>query len=225
MTAVLQKKKKSPVWQKMKIKVRYGMIWQVIRKQILRMGIEISPYYLFQEGVEESALPAIKGLEPDYITGIFLPEDMGLMENNGSGYSPEDFLAFLKAGQKCIGIKHKGKVAAFMWINFSELKYKSLQMHLKTNEAYLWNMFTQEDYRGKNLAPYLRYKSYEMLHEMGRDTLYSISEYYNTPAIKFKRKLNARILKLSLYIRLFKKFEWNFTLKSFNHDLLYRQRN
>jgi len=215
MTAALQKNNKRSVMQKVRIKVRYGMIVQVIRKQILRLGIEISPFYLFREGVEDSTIPAFKGLEPDYISGIFLPEDMGLMENNGSGYSPEDFLAFFKEGQKCIGIKHKGKVAAFMWINFSELKYKSFQMQLKSNEAYLWNMFTQEDYRGKNLAPYLRYKSYEMLHEMGKDTLYSISEYFNTPAIKFKRKLNARILKLSLYIRLFKKFEWNFTLKSF----------
>jgi hypothetical protein len=154
-------------------------------------------------------------LEQDWTSGIFLPEDMKLMENNGSGYSPEDFLAFIKEGQQCIGIKYKGKVAAFMWINFRELNYKSLHMKLKSNEAYLWNMYTMEAYRGKNLAPYLRYKSYELLHAMGKDTLYSISEYFNTPAIKFKKKLNARIMKIALYIRLFNKVEWNITIRSY----------
>jgi len=215
MTTGQKRKNKSTYLQKVLIKVRYGMVRQVLRKQILRIGIEISPYYLFIEGIENSVIPAITGLESDFSAGILLTEDMGLMENNGSGFSPEEFLDFLKAGQKCIGIKHKGEIAAFMWINFSELKYKLLCMQLKSNEAYLWNMFTLEPYRGKNLAPYLRYKSYEILHEMGRDTLYSISEYFNAPAIKFKKKLNARILKLALYINLFKKFERNFTLKSY----------
>jgi len=197
------------------IKVRYGMVVQVLKRRIIRMGIEISPYYLFREGMENSAIPAIKGLESDYSFGTLLSADMERMENNGSGLTPENFLDFFKAGQKCIGIKHEGKVAAFMWINFSELKHKAFLLQLKCNEAYLLNMFTMEAYRGKNLAPYLRYKSYELLHEMGRDTLYSISEYFNTPAIKFKRKLNARILKLSLYIRIFKKFERDFTLKTY----------
>jgi hypothetical protein len=215
MTTALKKNNKSPFWQKVRIKVRYGMIVNVIRRQILRIGIEISPYYLFIEGAEKSAVPVIKGLESDYSAGIFLQEDMKCMENNGTGYSSEDFLDFLRAGQKCIGIKHKGEIAAFMWINFSELKYKSFRMQLKSNEVYLWNMYTMDAFRGKNLAPYLRYKSYETLHEMGKDIFYSISEYFNTPAIKFKLKLNARILKLSLYIRLFKKFERNFTLKSY----------
>jgi hypothetical protein len=44
-----------------------------------------------------------------------------------------------------------------MWINFNELSYKSTIIHLKSNEAYLWYMYTVKPYRGKNLAPYLRY--------------------------------------------------------------------
>ena len=70
-------------------------------------------------------------------------------------------------------------------------------------------------YRGKNLAPYLRYKSYEMLKEMGRDKLYSISEYFNSPAVKFKQKLNAKKLKIILFINLFNKFSRCFTVKTY----------
>jgi ribosomal protein S18 acetylase RimI-like enzyme len=215
MNAAPKKKSISRFWQKVLIKVRYGMVIQVIKRRIIRIGIEISPYYLFLEGAEVTNIPAIKDLESDCSIEIFLPEDMALMKDNDSGFSYQDFLNFLEDGQKCIGIKHKGKVAAFMWINFNDLKYKSFHMQLKSNEAYLWSMFTMEEYRGKNLAPFLRYKSYEILHEMGKDTLYSVSEYFNTPAIRFKQKLNARILNLLLYIRFFKMFERNFTLRSY----------
>jgi hypothetical protein len=208
-------KNKSSFLQKAYNKVRYGLIMHMIRRRILRIGIDISLYYIYREINEASAIPVIKELDPDYSYGILLPEDLLGLENNGSGFSPEELMNYLKAGQKCFGIKFKGEVAAFMWANFDEMKYKSILMQLKSNEAYLWNMFTLEPYRGKNLAPYLRYKSYETLRDMGRDTLYSISEYFNTPAVKFKRKLNARVLKLMLYIRLFKKFERNFTLKSY----------
>jgi hypothetical protein len=58
MIPALQEKNKISFWQKVRIKVRYGMSGQVIRKQIQRTGIEISPYYLFLEGEGNSAVPA-----------------------------------------------------------------------------------------------------------------------------------------------------------------------
>jgi ribosomal protein S18 acetylase RimI-like enzyme len=97
---------------------------------------------------------------------------------------------------------------------FQELRYKATLINLKNNEAYLWNMYTKESYRGRNLAPYLRYKSYEMLKEMGRDVIYSISDSFNTPAIKFKEKLNAEEVKHILYVKLFKCKARGFVLKS-----------
>jgi hypothetical protein len=76
-------------------------------------------------------------------------------------------------------------------------------------------MYTRDSYRGKNLAPYLRYKSYEMLKQIGRDKLYSVSDYFNSPAVKFKKKLNTKKIKLILFIQLFNKLHWTFTLKSY----------
>ena len=109
---------------------------------------------------------------------------------NYAGFSESKLLALLDAGEKCIGLKHKDEIACFMWMNFTEFSYKSTIVHLKSNEAYLWFMYTMESYRGKNLAPYLRYKSYKILEEMGRNRLYSISDYFNSPAVRFKKKLN-----------------------------------
>jgi hypothetical protein len=72
-----------------------------------------------------------------------------------------------------------------------------------------------ESRRGNNLAPYLVYKSYEILQAMGRDKIYSVTEYFNTSAIKYKRKLKIKRLELILFIRLFKKYHWSIKLKSY----------
>jgi hypothetical protein len=215
MTLGSHKKAEVTLLQKVLIKFRYGMVLQVIKNRMTRIGIEFTPYYWFQEGIHGTSIPDVKGIISDYSVEFLAPADMKLIGTNTSGYSEGKLLALLKAGEKCLGIKYKDEIAAYMWINLNEFEYKSTLTHFKSNEAYLWNMFTMESYRGKNLAPYLRYKSYEILHEMGRDKLYSISEYFNSPAIKFKQKLNAKILKLMLYIRLFKKFQWNLTLKTY----------
>jgi len=192
------------------------MTLQAISSLLARIGIEITPYYLFQEGINVTEIPEIKGTAADYLCELLKPEDIKIIgAANFFGFSEEKLLAFLNSGGKCIGIKHKGEIAAFMWIEFVELNYKSTLIHLKPNEAYLWFMFTMESHRGKNLAPFLRNKSYEILKDMGRDKLYSISNYFNSPAVKFKKKLNAKELKLILSIQLFKKIHWNFTLKSY----------
>jgi len=50
---------------------------------------------------------------------------------------------------------------------------------------------------------------------MGKDTCYSITEYFNTSSLKFKNKLNVKPVKLCLYINLFSKFRRNWTFKKY----------
>lgn len=204
------------VLKKIQIKFRYGMALQAISSILSRIGIEITPYYLFQEGINITEIPEIRGEVTDYSFELLGPEDMKIIGAiNFVRFSEIKLLSLLNAGEKCIAIKHKDEIAAFMWINFTEFNYKSTAVRLKNNEAYLYFMNTMESYKGKNIAPYLRYKSYEILNEMGRDKLYSISDYFNSPAVKFKAKLNSKKLKLIIDIQIFKKLHWNFTLKSY----------
>lgn len=217
MSSIEAKKSRVSLLKKIKSKVRYGLTLQSIRLKLIRIGIDISPYYWFQEGVNITKIPEIQGITADYSFESLGPEDMKIIETLDKGWSRsnERIIALSENREKCLGIKYNGEIAAFMWINFVEFKYKSTVMPLKSNEAYLTDMYTVEAYRGKNLAPFLRYKSYEMLKEMGCDVLYSISICFNSPAVKFKEKLNARKLKIILYIQLFKKFHLSFTLKSY----------
>jgi hypothetical protein len=201
--------------QKIGIKIRYGMVLQVIKNRIGRLGIDIVPYIFFQEGTVEVKMPEIKGSVSDYQFEFLGQTDMKTISESNSGFMEEEYLGFLADGGICLGMKLGNQIAAFMWINIKERGFKETIIPLKSDEAYLWNMYTMESFRGINLAPYLRYKSYELLKGMGRDKLYSISEYFNTPAIKFKLKLNAKRLRLGLYIKLFKKYHWDITLRSY----------
>jgi hypothetical protein len=159
-------------------------------------------------------IPEIRG-NPDEFSFEYLgTDDMNVGANHG-GLSVEKAIALLVTGQKCIGLRHRGEIAAYMWINLNEIDFASMKIPLKANEAYLWEMRTIGAYRGKNLAPYLRYKSYEILKDIGRNVLYSISVAFNKPTKKYKRKLNAKKLKFFLYIELFHKYRWNFLLWSF----------
>ena len=215
MNSKSQKKNKISLIKKIWGKVRYGLTLQGIRYVLIKIGIEFSPYYLFQEGINVTEMPEIKGMDTDYSCELLKPEDMKVIGAiNYAGFSEEKLLAFLKAGEQCFGIKHNNEIVAFMWMNYNELNYKSTVIHLKENEAYLWFMYTRDSYRGKNLAPYLRYKSYEMLKQIGRDKLYSVSDYFNSPAVKFKKKLNAQKLKLILFVQLFGKIRHTYLLKS-----------
>jgi hypothetical protein len=86
---------------------------------------------------------------------------------------------------------------------------------LKPTESYLNSIYTFEAYRGKNLAPYLRYHSYKLLEEKGITTYLSVSEYFNKSTIRFKKKLNSKPAKLYLSLVLFKRWTMNFTMKDY----------
>jgi hypothetical protein len=80
-----------------------------------------------------------------------------------------------------------------------------------------WTFWTPADipYRGKGIAPYIRYLGYKELERLGRTRLYSISIYFNTPAVNFKKKLGAEFLELRLRVRLFRKWERDVRVKKY----------
>jgi len=186
---------------------------------LIKCGLEITPYYIFLEGCNLTNPPEIKSNPGDYSVKLLRSEDMKILSEIDPGFSESDLINQLDNGQKCIGVKYKGDIIAYMWMNFYRLNYKATDIKLSYNEAYLWNMYTMESHRGKNIAPFIRYKSYELLKEMGKNVIYSISDSFNSPAIKFKKKLNAEKIKLILYIKFFRNKGRSYTLKKYKNNL------
>jgi len=203
-------------WQWFLNIVRNGLFWYGVHNRLARIGIMINPYYWELENTGTITSPKIKGNTEEFIVDYLSLEEIEALISRIKGIRNDEFIEGIKRGQKCIGLRHKGEIAAYMCIDFKSFEYNKREFQLKSNEAYLLNMYTFEKFRGRNLAPYLRFKSYELLQKANRDTIYSITVYFNKSSLRFKKKLGVKHLKLYLYIGLFKKINWNFRLRTFD---------
>jgi Acetyltransferase (GNAT) family len=197
-------------------KARYGLLIQEFLDRLQRLGLRFEPYYLEREGLFEGEIPSLETGFEEYQPGFLSPEEAravsGLEERK---IEDEKVLEWLKTGLKCFGVRYKGEVVSYVWCNFRECHYYLNPFPLKENEAYLFNSYTIRAHRGKNIAPYTRYRLYKELARTGRTNLYSITTYFNTSSRRFKEKLNARPAGLYFYVGLFKKWGRNFQIAKF----------
>jgi hypothetical protein len=178
--------------------------------------LDIEPYYWFLEVKNGCKEPTIKEDSNDYKIDFVSIEEIKRMDNRMGldGKAMEE--AMLK-GQLCIGLRHKDAIASLLSVELNDFVHKHRPFKLEAHAAYLLNVYTFRSYRGKNLAPYLKYHSFKLLEKHEVDKLYSINSYFNTSSLKMKKKMGARKLKLYLYVGLFKKRHWNFLLREYTH--------
>jgi hypothetical protein len=215
MSELKDRKKKSSFFRRLFDKIRYGLILQVIRNQLAKIGIEITPYYWIQEGVNPAPVPEISGSFSDYTVEILKEEDMAKIEESSRGYTAAVLISRLREGNVCMGLKHNDDIATFFWAYLDRCRFVPVNIPLAKDEVYLADMYTMENYRGRNLATRLRYMGYDILRKMGREKIYSVTEYFNSSAMKYKQKLNPKPIRLVLYICLFRKFKRSFVLKTY----------
>lgn len=197
--------------------LKYGLTAETFLRQLIRVGLEISCYYVFKEGLSDPRPPSLRG-ETGFHEMTFLEIDdmrhIACIDDRRD--SESDFRERLDRGDRCLALKIDGMIAGFTWCRFDLFAYPpNLGFKLQGNEAYLYDMYILKAYRGSDLAPALRYRCYEELQKMGRDVLFSFSDKFNTPAIRFKSKLGARITSLRLYMNFGKRYQWNWNLRNY----------
>ncbi|MBT8375505.1 MAG: hypothetical protein KJO22_01425 [Bacteroidia bacterium] len=179
-----------------------------------KIGLDFMPYY-WEIGSIDISPPQIRDDESKYQFSVFGEKEIVVIKKTIIGIAHKDLMNDLKSGDTCLGIKHEGKICIYTFIKHKTFSIRGRTFKLSPSEGYVHNTYTFEAYRGKNLAPYLRYKSYDYLRGKGIDTYYSISEYFNKPTLKYKKKLKVKPLKLYLSVVLFKRQSFNFTLKTY----------
>ena len=216
------------VIEKVRQKYRDGQLTETIVRRVkwvlrrrLQQVLKITPFYLHKEGIFRDDWQSIANDFDQYEINFLSYEDMKEIAalSRDDWASEEKLLARLKNGHKCFGAKYQGKIAAFTWSHFERCGAPEYRFPLKRNEAYLWDAFTLPSFRGKGIAPYLRLKFYKELQKLGCDTFYSITFCSNKPAVRFKEKLNAKILMLAIHIRLLEKWSWSWKIKNYRYDM------
>jgi len=179
--------------------------------------VKVVPYYLFREFLTDEAELNLKPDLDRWEISVLEPPDMKEISANPEVPESEDILLDrLADGFLCLGLKHNGAIAAYTWSDFNKCSYeKILSFPLKEDEACLFDMRTLKSYRGKNIAPYLRYQLYKYLVQIGRTKFYSITIMSNTSSYLFKIKLKAKPYKLYLGMKFLNKYTFNICLKDY----------
>jgi GNAT superfamily N-acetyltransferase len=212
MTAVKQSFAKR-IWTK----IRYRLLMQEILDRLAGMGIRIQPYYLVLEGIFDGAIAHRETGFEEYKGGFLRPDEMKRISSIAERpVSEEELVKRIEAGQICFTIQCREQIVAYTWCNLAEYPWRGGRIPLKVNEAYLYDAYTLKAFRGRGIAPYMRYQCYKELAKLGRTRLYSITAFFNASSMKFKAKLNARPLELNLRVGLSKRWGFNLRLKKFD---------
>lgn len=211
-----RKVKESPCPTNKNLAVRFMYFFlyaMVVLIDSLRI-VYFRPFYLVEESLsDETHLNLMPKLAPCTVTPLGPSEIKLISKSPEVDDSEETFLRRLANGWLCLGLRHNGEIVAYTWCNLRKCDSSLLTFPLKEDEAYLTYAYTFKSYRGKNLAPYLRYELYKYLSELGRKTFFSITEFFNVSAILFKRKLRAKPVKFYLLIYFSEKLRWTLLLR------------
>lgn len=184
--------------------------------------VHVEPFYLMLEGIgslAESDIRVRMNEEDLSVVSLGHSDMKQLAETPGVKETTEVLVERLNNGWLCLGLKCGDLIIAHMWCNIIACDSKLYSFQLEHDEAYLTDARTLDDYRGKGLAPYLRFQFYKRLHVMGRNKLYSITEFFNVPAMNFKKKLCAKPIALYIHVRLLGKFGFHILIRRYGAKL------
>jgi hypothetical protein len=201
-------------WKNIRIKLQFGGFTRVFFDGLSRIGIRISPYYIVLEGLFNKLYPSLETGFEEYDTGFLGPEDIkAIAAIPKRNIDEKVFIERLEKGNLCFGIKLNGELVAFTWCNLTEFTGMGNVKPLKHDEAYLFDAYTLIPFRGKGIAPFIRYQLYKEADKLGKKKLFSVSNAFNTPSIKFKKKLNAVLLEKHISITIFNRWKYSFLIK------------
>jgi GNAT superfamily N-acetyltransferase len=197
-------------------KFRHRHVMLSLFRFLGRHHIEIDLYYVNHRSLRDGLEPSMdRGLGP-VTTCLLSPAEIEEVYAHPDGEVwVHEKKTLLDEGCLCFGLKLNGEIAAYTWCNLYRCHSRLTKFPLKEDEAYICSTATLKAYRGKNLAPLLGHELHRYLTQEGRTNFYSLTEYFNTPARRYRDKLGARPLRLTLHIRLGSRFEKDITLKRF----------
>ncbi len=179
----------------------YVRLGRRIQRLLRRLSIHFIPFLMVRENERDmKAMPLPTGFAfRKYDAG----DNLLLLRSRGREESNRTYLKRFEQGNCCYGLELEGRVVAVIWCDFDAITGLLYQKPLEPYSVYFFDVFSHPEYRGQNLAPALRQRVYAELEKDGIRHYRSITEYFNTPARRFKEKLGASNEWLGVYLRLF----------------------
>jgi len=185
---------------------------------VRRPALAFGRFYVFREdgaGSDSSSQPA---LPPDFQLAYIGEERMGeLLSLAGRDTPAEGLQMRFMFRNPCLAILKDQRIVAFSWVAFGMFQFESYVFPLQEDEAYLFDAYTVPEYRGRGLAGVIRRQLHRDLSSQGRPRLYSVTLRNKPSALRFKSKVNGRVVDHGFYIRLFDR--WSLGTRARPHRL------
>ncbi len=154
------------IFKKIRDRIRYGLATQEILDRLsATFGLVIYPYYLVREQIPPNMEP--EAVDDDYNIRYLVEEDMEILAVHAAQKrTTESLLEKLCNGSRSIGFFINGDLAAYTWFRFDCAPvpvWMDDLFRLEHDEAYLFDAYVLPAFRGRRLAPLVRYRAYEEL--------------------------------------------------------------
>ncbi len=204
-----------PGWlDKLCYKLRYNSWPRLTMNALKRIGLTILPYYVFRRDITI----AEKHPAPDsYEYGELTSEDMPDVAALPLVHSSEQiYRTRLSNGQRCFALKREGVICAFSWMDPNHFSFPAERTTLRSDEVYMYDIYTTLAMRGQNLAAILTACYTAKLRAEGVSTILSVVDSFNRPSLNYIKKAGGRMQRKNLYLNFFGLIEKSIVLKVYD---------
>lgn len=190
--------------QRLKGRIRNGLIVQDLLDGLGRIGLVIRPYFVNAEfGPHEDAPPLPAQCSVRRLT---VADAQDILRITLRPPDPTTLAGRLEQSH-CVGLFHEGELAAYAWASTTRGvpvpdAGGARLFDLTVNEAYVFDMYVAPRFRGTRLATTLAQSMHSQLARLGLHDYYSFTIAFNRSARRFKTRLGAREMELRLYLHL-----------------------
>jgi hypothetical protein len=196
--------RKPGFWQRLRGRIRNGLIVQDLLDALGHVGLVIRPYFVNAEfGPREPPPPLPAQCS---VRRLGVADAKEIVRVTLRPPDPDDLASALEQSY-CVGLFYEGELAAYSWA--SSVRGVPVPdaggarlFELTAEEAYVFDMYVVPRHRGSRLAITLAQAMHTQLALLGRHHYYSFTIGFNRSARRFKTRLGAREMELRLYLHL-----------------------
>ena len=186
---------------KQREKLRHGVMAHSVSDRLSHLGIGIAPYIIYRENF--SSTDESSPFEPN-VELVTLENCEHLISGFATErqVSPDGWRRYLKEGHIALVMRLRDDSVGYTWAALRDYAPYNRRTELGPKQAYLTSTYIAKKFRRQGMATLMRQAMYRELRRHGRTEFYSVSDFLNTPAKHWKRRMNATPLELRLALHL-----------------------
>ena len=205
------------VWTRIVNQLRHGLVLHTVLRYLQHIGLGLKPYVLYREECSQRSNDVTGGYCLQDITPANVER---VIESFPERYfAPGHFRQRVASGDLGVLLTYGDEMVAYSWVNLRHCIFQEILFELKPTEAHIMDTYVVRAHRGRRLAPMMRRVIIDRLCRMGRVSIFSATELFNTSARNFKKAMGATPLEVRISMTLSSRWRADCRLRSYGPSL------